>query len=311
MTETARYPWPVRSLPLAAVLALLCVLPPARDRRDAPMNPSPSMQASVVTAASAGARFNRLVAARGDVYVIDAAAHHLRRYILHGLPYAEQFTQVMRWKEGANDLIMGQPLDLFLAGQRLLILDSLGTLWSYWGPGYLRSLVPLRLQSNQGAPVAVALHGVDLLLLDPAKMQVWQYASSGGAYDTTPRPLLARRLALLAGAVRLAVSRDALLVLRANGSLVAIPWSDPGAATMLRLPSRVTGLWASPARRRFLVSTARDVALLAPAGALVWRIRVGGLGDEPMRDVALSPTGRLYVLTETRILLLHGTVPAL
>src|SRR2546421_1041597 len=103
----------------------------------------------VVADLGPGVQLVRLVAARDDLYVIDNAAGDVLRYVLHGLAYAELFTQVMRRQERADGLIMGRPVDLFLAGERLLILDASGSLWSYWGPGYSRVVVPLRLQSNQ------------------------------------------------------------------------------------------------------------------------------------------------------------------
>lgn len=267
------------------------------------------VSASVVVIAGATARFTRLVAARDDLYIIDGAAHHVRRYILHGLAYAEQFTQVMRWKEGANGLIMGQPVDLTLVGERLFILDSLGSLWSYWGPDYTRVLVPLRVQSNQGDQVALAFHGAALLLLDPTKRQIWHYAPDALGYDTVPAPLLAHPLGWLAGAVRLATTRAALYVLRSDGSMLALPWSHPGEVMAPRLPWRVTGLWANPMRSRLLVSISNRIAALAPSGAPVWSVTVQGLGGETIRDVALSPAGRLYALTATRVLLLHATPP--
>jgi hypothetical protein len=266
----------------------------------------------VVAKPGPGAQLVRLAAASDDLYVIDNAAEHVLRYVLHGLPYAELFAQVMRWRERANGLIMGKPLDLFLAGERLLILDDSGSLWSYWGPEYSRVVVPLRRQSDQGRPRAVALHGGALLLLDPSRRQVWLYRpDTTGGYDTAPRALLPRPLPALAGATRLAVSRDALLALRSDGSVLAIPWSHPRAARHLRLLVHATGIWATAAHRRFLVSSARSVALWAPGGALLWQVAVRGLDGAAIRAVVLSPAGRLYVLTNTRILRVDTKAPAL
>jgi hypothetical protein len=266
----------------------------------------------VVAKLGPAAQLVRLVAASDDLYVIDNAAGHVLRYVLHGLPYAELFAQVMRRRERANGLIMGRPLDLFLAGERLLILDDSGSLWSYWGPEYSRVVVPLRLQSDQGTPRAVALHGGALLLLDPTRRQVWLYRrDSAGGYDTLPRTLLPRPLPALAGATRLAVSRDALLVLRSDGSVLAIPWSHPRAARQLRLVVHATGIWATAAHGWFLVSSARSVALRAPGGALLWQVVVRGLDGATIRAVALSPAGQLYVLTDTRILRVDTKAPPL
>ena len=266
----------------------------------------------VVAKPGSGAQLVRLVAASDDLYVIDNAAGHVLRYVLHGLPYAELFTQVMRRKERANGLIMGRPVDLFLAGERLLILDDSGLLWSYWGPEYSRVVVSLRRQSDQGRPRAVALHDGALLLLDPSRRQVWLYRrDTDGGYDTVPRALLPRPLPALAAATRLAVSRDALLALRSDGSVLAIPWSHPRAARHLRLLIHATGIWATAAHGRFLVSSARSVALRAPGGALLWQVAVRGLDGMAIRAVALSPAGRLYVLTDTRILRVHTKVPPL
>lgn len=269
-----------------------------------------AVQTAVVADLGRGARCTRLAAAGDDLYALDAAAAHVRRYTLNGLPYALQFTQVMRWREGDNGLIMGRPLDLSLAGERLFILDGLGALWSYWGPDYARAIVPLRLQSNQGAPVSVALRGSDLhLLLLDDKRQVWEYAPSSGGYDTIPRPLLAGPLAG-AAAVRLRVTARALLVLRANGVLTAVPWGQRS-ATVLRLPLAVTGLWSDAARARFLVTSAHELAIVGVDGAAQWRAAVAGLGGETLRDVALSPGGKLYLLTDTRILRVTARVPTL
>lgn len=265
----------------------------------------------VAPAMGADARLTRLVAAADDLYVIDAGPYHVRRYILNGLPYAELFTQVMRWKEGDNGLILGQPLDLFLRGERLFILDSLGTLWGYWGPDYGRALVPLRLQSNQDAPVAAAMHGSDLLLLDPARRRIWMYAPDAmGGYDTMPRSLLARGLPALAGAIRLAVSRDALLVLLRDGRVLALPWARPERVAVVRLPFRVTGLWASGTRTGLLIASRGEVALVALDGAVHWRVTLQGLDGEAITDVARSPAGALYVITHTRILHVQAAAPA-
>jgi len=266
------------------------------------------IQTTVVADLGRGARCTRLAAAGDDLYVLDAAAEHVRRYTLNGLPYALQFTQVMRWREGDNGLIIGRPLDLSLTGERLFILDGLGALWSYWGPDYARAIVPLRLQSNQGAPVSVALHGNDLLFLDD-KRQVWDYAPSGGGYDTVPRPLLARPLAG-AGAARVGVTARALLVLRTNGAITDVPWGQT-TDTTLPIPLSVTGLWSDAARAHFLVTSARDLAIVGADGAVQWRATVGGLNGETLRDITLSPNGKLYLLTNTRILLVMTRVPAL
>ncbi len=267
-----------------------------------------AVQTTVVADLGRAARCTRLAAASDDLYTLDAAAEHVRRYILNGLPYALQFTQVMRWREGDNGLIMGRPLDLSRAGERLFILDGLGALWSYWGPDYTRAIVPLRLQSSQGAPVSVALHGTDLLLLGD-KPQIWDYGSTGGGYDTVPRPLLARPLAG-AGAARLGVTARALLILRTNGAITAVPWGQTSDTT-LRIPLSITGLWSDAARARFLVTSARELAIVGSDGAVQWRAAVGGLGGETLRDIAVSPNGKLYLLTDTRILLVTARVPAL
>ncbi len=272
-----------------------------------------ALHTTVVADLGAGARCTRLVAAGDDLYVLDDAAAHVRRYILHGLPHALQVTQVMRWREGDNGLIMGRPLDLFLAGERLLILDGLGSLWSYWGPSYARVLVPLRLQSNQGAPVAVALHEGNLLLLDDSR-QVWSYAPVAGGYDTVPRAALPRRLTG-APATRLGVTARSLLALHADGTLTAYPWGRAAAAAAAaaapHIPLAITGLWADAARARFLATAARELAIVGADGAVRWRAAVDGLDGETLRDVALSPSGQLYLLTGTRILLVTARVPAL
>ncbi len=298
-----------------ACTAVLPIQPRAHEgtyRMSRPVGRLPvvvSLSTTVVADLGAGARCTRLVAAGDDLYVLDAAAAHVRRYILNGLPYALQTTQVMRWREGDNGLIMGRPLDLFLSGERLLILDSLGSLWSYWGPSYGRALVPLRLQSSQGAPSAVALHGDDLLLLDNDRRQVWDYALRAGGYDTVPRALLSRPLTA-APAARLAVTARSLLILRADGALVSYLWGQPMAAT-LRAPLAVTALWAGAAHARFLATSARELAILSGDGAVRWRAPVAGLDGETLRDVALSPSDQLYLLTGTRILLVTARVPAL
>jgi hypothetical protein len=277
-----------------------------------PMAADAGARTLVVAKLGPGAQLVRLAAANDDLYVIDHAAGHVLRYVLHDLPYAELFAQVMRWRERASGLIMGRPLDLFLSGERLLILDDSGSLWSYWGPAYSRVVVPLRLQSGQGTPRAVALHGGALLLLDPSRRQVWLYRrDTAGGYDTVPRALLPRPLPALAGATRLAVSRDALLALCSDGSVLAIPWSHPRAATHLRLVVHATGIWATAAHGRFLVSSARSVALRAPGGPVPWQVAVRGLDGAAIRAVALSPAGRLYVLTDTRILRVETKVPPL
>jgi hypothetical protein len=53
------------------------------------------------------------------------------------------------------------------------------------------------------------------------------------------------------------------------------------------------------------------VALRAPGGALLRQIAVRGLDGAAIRAVALSPAGRLYVLTATRILRVDTNVPPL
>jgi len=238
----------------------------------------------------------RLMAAADDLYLVTP--NLVLRYTLHGLPTALQFTNVMRWREDDNKVVMGRPLDLFLDGERLLILDSLGSLWSYDGPTFGRVLAPLRLQSDQGTPVAVLLHGATLLVLDPQRGQIWSYvpALPGSAwdYDTVPRPLLPRPSALLSQAVRLTAT-------------VSIPWTRPEAA---RLPSAdgVTGLWSSPAATGMLAATGQDILALDGSGRVTQRLRPSGLDGETIVDVAESPAGRLYVLTPTRVLLVHARV---
>lgn len=301
-----------RLLCLAVALLVAAAAAAGRSQVGAVAYQSPmSAATTLVAVGGAGARFTRLAVTSDDVYAIDDAPHNLRRYILHGLPYAQQFTQVMRWKEGANGLIMGRPVDLYAAGQRLLILDSAGALWSYWGPDYARAIVPLRLQSNQGAPVALAMHGADLLLLDPARRTVWRYSARGGGYDTVPVALTARPLPQLAGALRLAVSRDALLALRADGAIVVMPWAHLASVHIWRLSSPIVGLWASPTSTQVLVTMGQEVALVASFGQVLWRARITGLGGEALRDVAMAPRHRLFVLTRTRILLVHTALPGL
>lgn len=299
-----RRPHEVACVALAFALLLL----PLREGSPA----VPRLQAGVVVDVGPGAQLTRLAAAADDLYVIDAAPGHVRRYILHGLPYAELMTQVMRWKEGADKLIMGKPLDLYLSGERLLILDSLGSLWSYWGPDYSRTFLPLRLQSNQGAIVALARHGGDLLLLDPDTRQIWVYHSdASGGYDTTPRPLTPRPIADLRDATRLAVSHDALYVLLARGAVLALSWRHPRTIARLGLAGEATGVWASAARGGCLVSFARSFAVVNRDGTVRWRASLQGLGGDTIRDIALSPSGRLYLLTQTRIRLVQSMTPAL
>ncbi len=264
----------------------------------------------VVARLGSGAQGIRLAAGSDDLYVVDAASGHVERYILHGLPHAELFTQVMRWKEGANGLIMGRPLDLYLVGGRLLILDDLASLWSYQGSDYQRTLVALRVQSWQGRLDAVAVHGSALLVLDRDRRQVWSYRAASGGYDTVPRGLLPRPLVALAAASRLAASQSALLTI-AHGAVLAIPWNHLAAWRELRLGGTVTGVWATESRRRFLVSFARSVAICTPRGQVDLRVAVRGLQGQTIRDLALDPAGRLYVLTATRILRLTTTLPPL
>jgi len=251
----------------------------------------------------------RLMAAADDLYLVTP--NLVLRYTLHGLPTALQFTNVMRWREDDNKVVMGQPLDLFLDGERLLILDGLGSLWSYDGPTFGRVLAPLRLQSDQGTPVAVLLHGATLLVLDPQRGQIWSYipARPGSAwdYDTVPRPLLPRPSALLSKAVRLTATATALLALCSDGAVVSIPWARPEAA---RLPGAdaVTGMWSSPAATGMLAATGQDILALDGSGRVTRRLRPSGLDGETIVDVAESPAGRLYVLTPTRVLLVHARV---
>lgn len=299
---------------LTVVLCAITMLAPAQRSSAVAASyrrAAPALSTSVVADLGSGARCSQLVAAADDLYVLDTGSWHVRRYIMNGLPYAELFTQIMRWKEGDNGLIIGKPLDLFLTGERLFILDGLGSLWGYWGPTYNRALVPLRLQSNQGAPVAIALHGDHLLWLDADKRQVWSYAASGSGYDTVPHALLPRPLPALGTATRLAVSHAALLVLGRGGAVTALPWTDPGAATRLAGSMAVTGLWASAAHSRFYATSAHDLAIVGPRGDAQWRAPVAGLRGQALRDVAVSPRGKIYVLTGTRILLMRGHVPAL
>lgn len=277
--------------------ALVTVVPPIHGDRAA-VHPL-----AVVADLGPAASPIRLAADADSLYVIDAAPQHVRRYILNGLPYAELMTQVMRWREGADKLIMGRPLDLYLLGDRLFILDSMGTLWSYRGSDYTRALVPLRLQSNQGIVTAIALQGRNLLLLDPDRRQVWAYHPDlRGGYDTPPRGLLPHPLPSLAGARRLAAGRDALYVLLSAGGVLAIPWLHPGNAALLPVDGAATGVWAGPSTAGCLVSFARRIAFVAPGGAIGRQIYVEGMGGDMIRDVALSPTGRLYILTRTRIM---------
>ncbi len=251
----------------------------------------------------------RLMAAADDLYLVTP--NLVLRYTLHGLPYALQFTNVMRWREDDNKVVMGQPLDLFLAGERLLILDSLGSLWSYVGPTFERVLAPLRLQSDQGTPVAVLLHGTTLLLLDPQRGQIWSYAPAGAGvdsgYDTVPRPLLPRPSALLSKAVRLTATATALLALCSDGSVVSVPWVRPLAAR-LPIADSLVGLWSSPVAPGMLGVTGQDILALDAAGQVTQRLRPSGLDGETIVDVAESPAGQLYVLTATRVLLVHARV---
>jgi hypothetical protein len=205
---------------------------------------------------------------------------------------------------------MGRPLDIFLGGERLLILDDLASLWSYQGTDYQRSLVALRVQSWQGRLDAVAVHGSDLLVLDRDRRQVWSYRAASGGYDTVPVGLLPHPVPALAGASRLAVSQSALLTV-VRGAVLAIPWGRPTAWRVLRLGGTATGVWATESRRRFLVSFARSVAICTPTGRVDLRVDVRGLQGEAIRDLALDPAGRLYVLTATRILRLTTALPPL
>lgn len=262
-----------------------------------------TVPSAVVVEAGPPAHLVRLVAAGNDLYVIDNGAEHVRRYVLNGLPYAELFTQVMRWQEGADKVIMGKPLDLFLRNGRLLILDSLGSLWSYDGPTYRRAMVPLRLQSNQGNPVAVALHGQDLLLLDPNRRQIWRYRPApGGGYDSIPQALWPGAQASLAGATRLAVGRQGLAVLAAHDSLLMVSWAQPRHPVSLRFPEQVTGVWAAQQDADYVISFAHSIAVITMSGRVLWQARPDKLGTESIAGVAVSPSGRLYVLTATRIL---------
>lgn len=272
--------------------------------------PQRSAATIVVASLGAGAQATRLAAGADDLYVIDAAAAHVRRYILHGLSRAELFTQVMRWKEGAAGLIMGRPLDLSLAGGHLLILDDLASLWSYRAADYSRALVPLRVQSWQGRLDALALHGADLFVLDRDRRQMWRYAPSSGGYDTAPRAVMARPDGALATAGRLASSQSALLAL-SHGVVLVFPWRRSEASRALRLAQPVTGLWATESRQRFLVSFAHAVSICTPSGHVDQVLGLRDMRGEMIRDLALDPTGRLYVLTASRILRVAATIPPL
>ncbi len=286
---------------LCASLVLACNLPRGTASIPAARTaPATNVVAVVAPAPIAPSDIVRLVAARDDLYVIEPSL--VRRYILHALPRALQFTQVMRWKEGADKVVMGRPLDLFLDGEALYILDSLGCLWRYDGPAYARSFVPLRLQSTQGKPVALALWQGDLLLLDPDKKEVWRYAPSNGGYNTVPHPLLAHSSSLLSGATRLAPSAAGLLVSRSDGSLVLVPWSRPDAPRLLPVRG-VLGFWTSPGSSEAYVATAASVKKIdAARGAVQSSTAIDGLDGETPRDLARSPSGAFYVLTATRIL---------
>jgi glucose/arabinose dehydrogenase len=70
-------------------------------------------------------------------------------------------------------------------------------------------------------------------------------------------------------------------------------------------------VWAAESHRRFLVSFARAVAVCAPNGQVDELLALRGLRGETVRDVALDPAGRLYLLTATRILRVTTTTPPL
>ena len=301
-----------RCHPLVATALLMCLgLAPSQGRTAAAGVRPLARAVDTVTVAQlgSGAAAIRLVAGADDLYVIVAPGR-VQRYILHGLPHADLFTQVMRWKEGANGLIMGRPLDLSLVGDRLLILDDRASLWSYQGAAYARALVALRVQSSQGRLDAVATHAGDLLALDRDRRRIWWYRAQGDGYDTAPRSLAARPIGALAGATRLAASSNGLLVLT-HGTVLLWPWNRPDAGRELRLDAGISGVWAAESHHRFLVSFARAVAVCAPSGHVDEVLALRGLHGETVRDVALDPTGRLYVLTATRILRVSVTIPPL
>lgn len=265
---------------------------------------------TTVTTLESPVPLGQLIASTDDLYL--AKPDLVRRYILHGLPRALQFTQVMRWKEGADKLIMGKPRDMFLNGNQLYVLDSLGSLWSYFGPTYGRTLLPLRLQTNQGDPTAVALYGPQLLLLDPDKRQIWVYDPSGSpgqAYDSVPHPLFAHSNRLLTGGRRMAAAPTGVYVLGTDGPLLWLPWGRPAATAPVQLPAPATGVWANPSVSYALVSTARDIVRIDARGKVTWRVHVGGLNGESIADLAYSAGGNLYVLTDTRILRVQVQVP--
>lgn len=304
----------LRAVGIAGALLAIAVGPAHRSMASAAEAVARTQAPTVVVNGGKGASFDRFVAASDGLYVDNAGDHRITRYILNGLPYAELFTSVMRAREQEQGVIIGRPRDLFLSDPRLLVFDDRGSLWSYWGPTYQRSIVPLRLQRNQGTPTALTLHGSALILLDPDRHQIWRYRQSGAGWATVPVPMLAHPSALLAGGRRLAATPTALLVLRADGRVVRVPWDHPAQAALVRGVTGATGIYANPASDRYIVTTAHRVIELDASGARLWQTTVedaGGASGKTLRDVAMSPANQLYVLTATRVLRVPGHVPTL
>ncbi len=266
---------------------------------------------SVVVGPVPGVRFTRLAAAADDLYVIDAAGQRVRRYILHGQPAAQLFAEVLRWKEGADKIVIGQPVDMVMRGDRLLILDSLDSLWSYAGSTYQKGIVPLRVESDQGTLAGLAIHGTDLLVLDATHGAIWRYRpDAAGSYDDVPVRLGLPPSTVRPALIAIAAGRRAFFELKRDGSLLAIPWQRPEAARHLTLSSAIRAFWGDDLHDGILVALDGQVVALTLQGTVTWRQSFQLPRGEAANGLAVSPRGVVYLLTPNNILRLAKRAPA-
>ena len=83
---------------------------------------APTLTPSLVLDLSteAGADVTMLLAANDILYLVEKTSGEVRAFPLHGMDRAEQFSKVLRRREGDNGLIIGQPISLYHGGEPAL-----------------------------------------------------------------------------------------------------------------------------------------------------------------------------------------------
>lgn len=205
-----------------------------------------SFQPAVVTGLQEDLQISRMAATADDLYMLDSTSGTVTRAILTGLGY--KIDPTFRCGPGAyGAYLVGPLIDIAPLPQgndlnaTLLAMDANGNLL-YCLPGESPLSTPLvPPDSNWGRPTAFALDSGNMHVLDPQTNAVWLYRGEDGSFPERPRLFFSEQIPPMQEVIDLAVNRQDLYLLHADGHLTTCSFSNlPESPTRCNEPALIT-----------------------------------------------------------------------